>query len=74
MKRKITKKFGDRVRELRSAREITQEGLVERSGLSRQYIGDIERGVRNISLINIEKLQRLLALAFLNFLISNDIS
>ncbi|OIP29226.1 MAG: transcriptional regulator [Deltaproteobacteria bacterium CG12_big_fil_rev_8_21_14_0_65_43_10] len=74
MKRKITKKFGDRVRELRSAREITQEGLAERSGLSRQYIGDIERGVRNISLINIEKLQRLLALAFLNFLISNDIS
>lgn len=70
MKRKITKKFGDRVRELRSAREITQEGLAEQSGLSRQYIGDIERGVRNISLINIEKIAKAFSISLselLNF-------
>lgn len=52
----IPKKFGIRIRELRSARGITQEDLADLSGLSRQYIGDVERGVRNISLINIEKI------------------
>ncbi|MBI4654559.1 MAG: helix-turn-helix transcriptional regulator [Nitrospirae bacterium] len=70
MKRNITKKFGYRVRELRSAREITQEGLAELSGLSRQYIGDIERGVRNISLINIEKIAKAFSISLselLNF-------
>jgi transcriptional regulator with XRE-family HTH domain len=70
MKRNITKKFGDRIRELRSARVMTQEGLAELSGLSRQYIGDIERGVRNISLINIEKIAKAFSISLselLNF-------
>lgn len=53
---KIPKKFGDRVRELRSTKGMTQEDLASLSGLSRQYIGDVERGTRNISLINIEKI------------------
>jgi len=55
---KVSEKFGMRIRELRAAREMTQEDLAELSGLSRQYIGDVERGVRNISLVNIEKLAR----------------
>lgn len=53
---KIPQKFGFRVRELRSAKGMTQEDLASLSGLSRQYIGDVERGIRNISLINIEKI------------------
>jgi len=52
----ILQKFGLRVRELRSTKGITQEGLAELTGLSRQYIGDVERGTRNISLVNIEKI------------------
>jgi len=52
----ILQKFGLRVRELRSDKGITQEGLAELTGLSRQYIGDVERGTRNISLVNIEKI------------------
>jgi transcriptional regulator with XRE-family HTH domain len=55
---KVSEKFGMRIRELRAARGMTQEDLAELSGLSRQYIGDVERGVRNISLVNIEKLAR----------------
>jgi transcriptional regulator with XRE-family HTH domain len=55
---KVSEKFGIRIRELRAAKGMTQEDLAELSGLSRQYIGDVERGVRNISLVNIEKLAR----------------
>jgi DNA-binding XRE family transcriptional regulator len=52
----ILQKFGSHVRELRSARGITQENLAGLAGLSRQYIGDVERGTRNISLENIAKI------------------
>ena len=53
---KITKKFGLRVKEIRLDKGLTQEILAELSGISRQYIGDVERGERNISLINIQKI------------------
>ena len=56
----ILQKFGLEVKKLRSSIGITQEELAELSGLSRQYIGDVERGTRNISLINIEKLSKAL--------------
>ena len=52
----ICKKFGNRVRELRIAQGISQEILAQKSGLHRTYIGGIERGERNISLINIKKI------------------
>lgn len=48
--------FGDRVRTLRKARGLSQEQLAERTGLHRTYIGGIERGERNVSLINIVRL------------------
>lgn len=49
-------KFGLRVRELRVARGISQEVLAQKSGLHRTYIGGIERGERNVSLENIQKI------------------
>lgn len=51
----ICKKFGDRVRELRIAQGLSQEVLAQKAGLHRTYIGSIERGERNVSLENIEK-------------------
>lgn len=52
----IRKRFGARVRELRLARGLSQEALAYEAGLDRSYIGGVERGERNISLVNISKI------------------
>ena len=48
--------FGNRVRELRKERDLSQESLAHIADLDRTYVSGIERGVRNISLDNIHKL------------------
>lgn len=48
--------FGKVVQKLRKERGITQEELSFRAGLHRTYIGMIERGEKNITLANIEKI------------------
>lgn len=50
----ITCRFGQRVRELRKGRRLSQEVFAEKCGLDRSYIGGIERGERNVTLRNIE--------------------
>ncbi|MEA5516529.1 helix-turn-helix transcriptional regulator [Nodularia sp. UHCC 0506] len=52
----IRKQFGERVRYLRSNRELSQEDLAHLCNLDRSYIGGVERGQRNISLLNIKKI------------------
>lgn len=52
--------FGARVRQLREAARISQEELAAIANLDRSYIGGVERGQRNISLINIHKIARAL--------------
>ena len=52
----IRHRFGSRIRQLRSDRGWSQEELADRAKLHRTYIGSIERGEQNISLLNIEKL------------------
>lgn len=48
--------FGRRVRELREGQRLSQEDLAERAQMHWTYVGGIERGERNVSVVNIEKL------------------
>jgi transcriptional regulator with XRE-family HTH domain len=53
MKNGLLESFGERIRELRKSKDWSQEVLAEKTGFHRTYIGMIERGERNPSLINI---------------------
>ena len=50
--------FGNRLRRLRYDADLTQEQLAFEAGLERSYVGQCERGERNVSLLNVVKLAR----------------
>jgi transcriptional regulator with XRE-family HTH domain len=54
--RAIKQGFGDRVRRLRQRTGLSQEKLADLAHLDRSYVGGVERGQRNVSLINIHKI------------------
>lgn len=56
MERSIQIAFGDAVRDARVNHGYSQEELADLCGMHRTYISDIERGLRNVSLENIEKI------------------
>jgi transcriptional regulator with XRE-family HTH domain len=56
----IQVQFGKSVRRLRQRRKLSQEKLAELAGLHATYIGRIERGRQNISLVSIGKIARAL--------------
>jgi transcriptional regulator with XRE-family HTH domain len=55
--------FGQVIATKRKKIGISQEELASRSGLNRTYIGDIERGARNIALLNIKRLSLALGMS-----------
>lgn len=52
----IEQRFGMKIKEQRTLQRISQEELAFRCGLSKNYISDVERGTRNVSLKAIEKI------------------
>jgi transcriptional regulator with XRE-family HTH domain len=59
--------FGERVRELRTRKNLSQEQLANLADVHRTYIGMIERAEKNITLINIEKLVKALGIELKDF-------
>jgi len=51
-------RFGRAIRRLREEQKINQEEAADRCGLHRTYYSGIERGVRNVSLVNIERVAK----------------
>jgi transcriptional regulator with XRE-family HTH domain len=54
----IRVRFGRAIRRIREELGINQEEAAERCGLHRTYYSGIERGVRNVSLVNLEKIAK----------------
>ena len=67
MSKTILEKFGEKVREERHKRGLSQEELAARAGVHRTYIGMIERAEKNITLENIEKITKALGLKISDF-------
>lgn len=59
----LQKHFGNRVRMLRKQKGLSQEALALACDLDRTYIGGVERGERNISLLNIQKIAEALGVS-----------
>jgi transcriptional regulator with XRE-family HTH domain len=57
---KLLKAFGNKVRCVRQSKGISQEVLAELAELDRTYISGVERGLRNISLVNISAIAKAL--------------
>lgn len=56
MQEDIQVSFGRAIRKFRTEKNISQECFADMCGLHRTYISDIERGLRNVSIENIEKM------------------
>jgi len=54
----VRKKLGMRIRQLRKIKGWTQEKLAEKAGMDYKYLGAIERGEKNLTLANIEKIAK----------------
>lgn len=53
-------KLGNRIRELRKAKGLSQESFAAEVGLDRTYMGGIERGERNIAALNLIRIAKTL--------------
>ena len=56
-------KFGERVRDLRKQKDISQEDLAHKADLHITYIGMIERAEKNLTLLNIERIAKALEIS-----------
>jgi len=67
-KRVYLKRLGLNIRQARTEKEMSQESLALSSELDRSYIGGVERGERNISIVNLQKIAEALSVPVSNLL------
>ena len=60
MENEILKNFGSKVRHYRELLGLSQEKFAEKANVHRTYIGTVERGETNITLVNVYKLAKAL--------------
>lgn len=53
---RVKKRFGARLQQLRKARKMSQEDVAFAADLDRSYLSAIERGKKNLSLVNIHRI------------------
>ncbi len=64
--------LGARIRSARHGRGLSQEELADRASLDRTYVGGIERGERNVSILNLEKISKALGLDLSSFFVDQS--
>lgn len=64
--------FAHNLRRYRRLKGLSQEKLAELSGLHRTYVGAVERGERNISLDNMERLANALSVNLTDLFAENE--
>ncbi len=67
----IQKQIGKRIREIRLSKKLSQEDCALNCNLNRTYFGSVERGERNISIINLNKICLSLNVSLKEFFDSN---
>jgi transcriptional regulator with XRE-family HTH domain len=68
----VLERFGQQLRRVRTRKGVSQERLAELAGLHRTYVSSVERGLRNISLLNIEKLAKALEVPLTSLMPRSD--
>ena len=63
----IRARFGRRLRGIRKERGLSQEELAFKAGLHRTYVSSAERGMRNVGLVNVERLAQALDIDICEF-------
>ncbi|CAH8281998.1 DNA-binding XRE family transcriptional regulator [Mariniflexile fucanivorans] len=63
----IKSKIGNRIKELREIKQMSQKDLAYSADLDRSYIASVENGKRNISIVNIEKIAVALGVSLKEF-------
>jgi len=62
------KHLGRRIRDLRQKRKLTQDELSELAGMNSKHLGEVERGIINISIQNLDKIAESLNVPLLTLL------
>jgi len=64
----MRKLVGDNCARIRKERRLTQEELAERSGLTQQYLSDLERGKRNPTIVTVYEIAQALGVTHIDML------